>query len=89
LPGLTKKDIKINVKDNMLHITGERSVEQKDNSDDYYRIERRRGSFNRRFSLPDSVNENEIKAKFKDGVLAVTLPKLEEVKEPEIEIKVD
>jgi HSP20 family molecular chaperone IbpA len=35
------------------------------------------------------VNENEIKAKFKDGVLAVTLPKLEEVKEPEIEIKVD
>jgi HSP20 family protein len=89
LPGLTKKDIKINVKDNMLHITGERSVEQKDNRDDYYRIERRRGSFNRRFSLPDSVNENEIKAKFKDGVLAVTLPKLEEVKEPEIEIKVD
>lgn len=89
LPGLSKKDIKINVKENMLHITGERSVEKKDDRDDYYRIERRRGRFNRSFRLPDSVIENEIKAKFKDGVLSVSIPKLEEVKEPELEITVN
>lgn len=88
LPGLSKKDIKINVKENKLHITGERSVEKKDNRDDYYRIERRRGRFNRSFRLPDSVIENEIKAKFKDGVLSVSLPKSEEVKEPDLKITV-
>ena len=88
LPGMSKKDIKINVKDNILNISGERKQEIKDDSDNYHFSERRHGSFQRSFRLPETVKENDINAKFKDGVLSISIPKMEEVKSSEFEIKI-
>lgn len=88
LPGLTKKDISINIKENMLTIGGERTVEKKDENKNYCRTERRYGAFKRSFQLTDKVIADKITASFKDGVLTIKVPKAEEVKPKEIEIKV-
>ena len=88
LPGLTKKDISINIKENMLTVSGERKIEKKDENKNYCRTERRDGIFKRSFQLTDQVISDKITASFKDGVLTVTVPKAEEVKPKEIEIKV-
>ncbi len=88
LPGLTKKDISINIKENMLTISGERKIEKKDENKNYRRTERLYGSFKRSFQLTDQVIADKIIASFKDGVLTVKVPKAEEVKPKEIEIKV-
>jgi len=88
LPGLTKKDIGINIKENMLTISGERKIEKKDENKIYCRTERRDGIFKRSFQLTDQVISDNITASFKDGVLTVNIPKAEEVKPKEIEIKV-
>lgn len=88
LPGLTKKDININIKENMLTISGERKTEKKDENINYCRTERRYGAFKRSFQLTDKVIADKISASFKDGVLTVNVPKAEEVKPKEIDIKV-
>ncbi|MCJ7800807.1 MAG: Hsp20/alpha crystallin family protein [Candidatus Marinimicrobia bacterium] len=88
LPGLTKKDISINIKENMLTISGERKSEIKDEKRNYCRTERRYGAFKRSFQLTDQVLADKITATFKDGVLTVDVTKAEEVKPKEIEIKV-
>ncbi|NQV37504.1 MAG: Hsp20/alpha crystallin family protein [Candidatus Marinimicrobia bacterium] len=88
LPGLKKKDINISLKENTLSISGERNVESKDEKKNHYRMERGFGQFNRSFRLPDEILEDKISANFKDGVLTVEIPKAEEVKPKEIEIKV-
>lgn len=88
LPGIDKKDVQISVKDNVLTISGERKLGEATDSDNYHRRERLAGSFKRCFRLPEIVNENKISAKFKNGILAIDLPKAEEVKPKEIEIKV-
>ena len=88
LPGLTKKDISINIKENMLTVSGERKSVIKDEKRNYCRTERRYGAFKRSFQLTDKVLADKITASFKDGVLTVNVPKAEEVKPKEIEIKV-
>jgi HSP20 family protein len=74
LPGLSKDDVTIDVDEDLLTISGERTDEFKDNRDDYYRTERSYGRFFRAIQLPDGVNPDEIDASFKDGVLEVTIP---------------
>ena len=74
LPGLSKDDVDIEIDDDMLTISGERTDEFKDDRDDYYRTERSYGRFFRAIQLPDGVNPAEIDATFKDGVLEVTIP---------------
>ena len=88
LPGLTKKDISINIKENMLTVSGERKSVIKDEKRNYCRTERCYGAFKRSFQLTDKVLADKITASFKDGVLTVDVPKAEEVKPKEIEIKV-
>ena len=88
LPGIAKKDINMNVKENVLTVSGNRNYEKKDKNDTYYRMERGYGQFSRSFQLPDNVMENKITANFKNGVLIVCVPKSEELKPKEIEIKV-
>ncbi len=88
LPGLTKKDININIKDNMLTISGERQSEIKDEKKNYCRTERSYGAFKRSFQLTDKVVADKISATFKDGVLTVNIPKAEESKPKSIDIKV-
>ncbi len=86
LPGVSKDDVQISVKDNCLTIQGEKRWENGDESKDYRRIERQFGNFERRFSLPPKVDVNNITAEYTDGVLTLSIPKPEEVKRKEIPI---
>lgn len=74
LPGLTKDDIDIEVDDDVLMISGERSEETRDDRDDFYRSERSYGRFFRAIPLPEGVEGDKVDATFKDGVLEVTIP---------------
>lgn len=88
LPGINKKDIKVEVKDNVLHISGERKKEKKEENAEYSRIERHYGKYERTFGLPDTVDSGNVEAKYKDGILTVTLNKLEKALPKEIAIEV-
>src|SRR5918997_6522341 len=73
LPGVKLDDVNITVHDNLLTITGERRSEQEEERAGYFVRERRYGSFRRSMQLPEGVDEGDIKARFQDGVLEVTL----------------
>jgi len=88
VPGLEKKDFDIAVVNNHLTIKGERRHENEVKEEDYHRIERVYGTFERSFGLPATVDTEKIEAKYKDGVLEVTLPKREEAKPKQIAVKV-
>jgi HSP20 family protein len=89
LPGMKKEDVSIEVKDNVLTLKGERKQEQETKKENYYRIERAYGKFSRSFTLPSTVKVDDVKATYKDGVLEITLPKVEEAKAKAIPIKVE
>jgi HSP20 family protein len=86
-PGMSAKDIEINVNENGLTISGERSEEKEVKEKDYYRSERSYGRFTRQIPLPAGVDREKATANFKDGVLEVTLPLREEAKQKKIEVK--
>ncbi|MBU0713242.1 Hsp20/alpha crystallin family protein [bacterium] len=88
LPGVGKKDVNINVKENILTIDGEKKSEKNSKSDKYHRYERVFGKFRRTFRLPDLVDKDQIEAGFSDGVLTITIPKLEEALPKQIEVKI-
>jgi HSP20 family protein len=77
LAGMKPEDIKIDVQDNVLTLSGERRFEEEVKEDKYYRIERRYGSFSRSIALPQTADESKIVANYDDGVLEVTVPKTE------------
>ncbi|XP_027108429.1 17.4 kDa class I heat shock protein-like [Coffea arabica] len=84
VPGLKKEELKVEVEEGrILQISGERSKEQEEKNDKWHRSERRRGKFLRRFRLPENAKVEEVKASLEDGVLTVTVPKVEE-KKPEV-----
>ncbi len=87
LPGVDPKDIEITMDNGVLTIKGERQSEAREEKDGYKRVERVSGAFYRRFSLPDSADAERIEAEGKNGVLQVTLPKLEKVQPRKIEVK--
>lgn len=89
LPGINKEDIKIDLNNDSLTLTGERKFEEKVEKDKYVRIERRYGSFSRSFALSDRVDRENIAANYKDGVLEITLPKKQEAKPKEIKVEVN
>ena len=89
LPGVSKEDVSISVKDNLLTITGEKRQEDTDESQNYRRKENRYGSFERSFSLPPKVVADSINAEFTNGVLTLSIPKPEEAKSIEIPIDTD
>jgi HSP20 family protein len=75
LPGLDEKNVEVKVANGMLTIKGEKKEEKEEKKKDYYLSERRYGSFERRFQIPDGVETDKIEATFKKGLLTVTLPK--------------
>lgn len=79
VPGFRKEDIELEVKDRHLHVTGTRTFKARDEKDKVLRQERRFGKFHRAFSLPEGIDEQNITAKFTDGVLEITIPKTEVV----------
>lgn len=89
LPGLKKDDVKIEIKDRVLTMTGEKRVENGNKDRNVYLFERAYGRFCRTFTLPDNVDAEKIGAEFKDGILKIAVPKTEEAKPKEIEVKVD
>ncbi len=89
LPGVKKSDITIDVKDNVLSISGERKVNDRAKEDSYYKVESKYGKFVRNFTLPKDADVDKIEASNKDGVLEVKIPrqKILEKKPKKIEIK--
>ena len=77
LPGVKKEDVKIDLHDKQITISGERSLKEEVKEEDYYKVETSFGKFQRVFNLPDNIDEENIKATSVDGVLEVTIPKLE------------
>ncbi|MGD8427892.1 MAG: Hsp20/alpha crystallin family protein [Balneolaceae bacterium] len=86
LPGMNKNDININVHDNVLSIEGERKKEAQKESEGYLRSERSFGTFKRSFTIPVAIEADKIKASFKEGVLAVHVPKAEKSKRKSVKI---
>lgn len=89
LPGVKKADINVDVKDNIVTISGERKTKKEVKEEDYYKVESSYGKFERSFTVPEDVDVENIHADSKDGVLEVVLPKLTKVekKSKKIEIK--
>ncbi|NJD69278.1 MAG: molecular chaperone [Candidatus Methylomirabilota bacterium] len=88
LPGVSRDNIDIQVQDNSLMLKGERKFEREVKEENYLRIERAYGAFHRAFNLPTDIQQDKIKAVFKDGVLEVTMPKAEEAKPKQVKIDV-
>jgi HSP20 family protein len=88
LPDMDEKNLDVRIENNMLTIRGERKFEQNAKEDNYLRLERTYGAFTRAFSLPSTVDPGAIKAEYKNGVLAVTLPKRAESKPKQVQVKV-
>jgi HSP20 family protein len=88
LPGFDDKDVEVKVVDNALVIKGEKKEEKEEKRKGYHLHERRSGSFERQFRLPEGVDADKIEATFKKGVLTVALPKKPEARKPEKKIEV-
>ncbi|KRT74424.1 MAG: Heat shock protein Hsp20 [Deltaproteobacteria bacterium CSP1-8] len=88
LPGVERDQISVEVKDGILTLRGERKFEKEVKEESYHRIERSYGNFQRSFSLPVSVEQDQVTARFKDGVLEVILPKKEQARPKQIQVDV-
>ncbi len=88
LPGIPKDQVSVEVKDGVLALRGERKVEKEIQEENYHRVERSYGAFQRSFSLPSTVDAEKISAELKDGVLEIRLPKRETAKPKQIKVSV-
>lgn len=88
LPGMKKDDIKISIANDVLTVRGEKKFEKEDKKKNYHRTERAYGSFSRTFPLPGNVKPDKVDAEFNNGVLTVTIPKSEEAKPKQIDVRV-
>ncbi|OGT16732.1 MAG: heat-shock protein Hsp20 [Gallionellales bacterium RIFOXYB12_FULL_54_9] len=88
IPEVKKEDVKVNIQDGMLTISGERHQEKEEKNKRYHRIERAYGSFARSFRMPDDADENAVNAEFKDGMLNVTLPKSKKTETKSVSVSI-
>lgn len=88
LAGVEPKDVDIRFENGVLTIKGERRLEKEEQKENYHRVELSYGTFNRSFSLPATVNPEQIKAEAKNGILSVHLPKKPEAKPKSIQVKI-
>ncbi len=86
LPGMSEEDVQIEVRDNVLTVSGERKTEHEEKRNGYHRVERAFGTFARTLTLPEGVNADSIEASFDKGVLEVRIPKPEQRQPRRIEI---
>ena len=89
LPEVSRENVKVNLHENTLSISGERRIENEDKREGYHRVERSYGQFYRSFTLPPNVNTEAINAQFKDGMLRLSIPKKEEAKPKQIEVNIE
>ena len=88
VPGLAKDEVRVEVENGVLTLHGERKFEREVKEENYHRVERTYGTFSRSFTLPSTVDSARIEARFKDGILEVTLPKAEDAKPKRIDVQV-
>lgn len=88
VPGIDEKDIDIRLENNLLTVRGERKLEKETKEENYHRIERSYGSFTRSFSLPNTVNPEEVKAGYAKGVLTIQLGKRAEARPKQIKVDI-
>ncbi len=88
VPGMDPKDIDVSLSGDTLIIKGEKKEEKEEKDENFYRIEMRRGSFQRAIRIPVPVDKDKIEAKYEKGILKIKLPKTEETKPKQIEVKV-
>ena len=86
LPGLSRDDVEIEIKDGVLTVSGERKAEHEEKSEGFYRVERTFGRFSRSLSLPEGIDADRVAADVEDGVLEVRIPKPEARKPHRVEI---
>ena len=86
VPGMERKDITLNLENNVLTLRGERRFLKEAKEENYHRIERSYGGFSRAFSIPATVDEEKIRADYQDGVLKIVLPKKEPLRPKQIKI---
>ena len=89
LPGIKKEDVSVEIKDNVLTLKGERIEDKEIKEGSYFRKERCFGTFSREFNLQHRVQPDKIKARFKDGILKIEVPKPDEEKPKQITVKVE
>ena len=89
LPGVNKDDIHLELRDGYLTLKGERKYEHEEKEDHYRRIERTHGSFQRSLKVPEGLTQKDIKAKYRDGVLELTIPTPKVEKPKSINVKID
>lgn len=89
LPGVDPKNVEVTVENGILTIRGERNFEKATEGETYHRVERVYGSFERSFSLPNTVNADKIEARYKNGLLHLTMPKREEAKPKPVKIQIE
>jgi HSP20 family protein len=87
LPGVSDEDVDVQLQDNVLTISGERKAEQQTTQEGYYRLERAAGAFSRALTLPDGVDPGAVHAQFDRGVLEISIPKPEQKKPRQVQIK--
>jgi len=88
VPGIEEKDIDVRVENNTLTVHGERKIEKEEKEENYRRVERQYGSFTRTFTLPTTVDTENVSANYDKGVLKIALPKKAEAKPKQIKVNV-
>ena len=88
VPGIDEKDIDVRIENNVLIVHGERKIEKEEKEENYRRVERQYGSFTRTFTLPQTVDTENVSATYDKGVLKVNLPKKAEAKPKQIKVNV-
>lgn len=88
IPGVKPEDVKLSIENNLLTIRGEKKQLAEEKAERVHRYERSYGTFERRFALPNTVDPDRIEAQYDNGLLTVTLPKVERARPREIQVKV-
>jgi len=88
VPGIEEKDLDVKVENNTLTVSGERKFEKEQKEENFHRIERRYGSFSRSFTLPNTVNTEDVNASYDNGVLTIKLGKRAEAKPKQIKVNI-
>ena len=88
VPGIEQKDLDVKVENNILTVSGERKFEKEEKEENFRRVERRYGSFTRSFTLPNTVNAEDVSADYNNGVLKIRLGKRAEAKPKQIKVNI-
>jgi HSP20 family protein len=89
VPGIDEKDIDIRLENNVLTVRGERKFEKEEKEENFHRLERRYGTFTRSFTLPSTVDSEDVLADYEKGVLKIRLPKRAEAKPKQIKVNIN